>query len=728
MNWFWDLPIGKKHRFTLLLAVLVIVFVAIAGVSRMNQMATFVEILYTDRLVPIRILSDIESATLTLRAHIRDMLLNKDLVHRRRLLAEVDTLTRKVEDSLAAYGATKMTREEEEGLKRLGSVWESYRKDRSLATELVGQAKEAEALQLVEGPLHEREEEVSRMVAGLVSHNLDGSRRLVSAQNEAQRSAHWWIGFVSLGGVVLFCGIGMYISSRITTPLRLLTESAQKLASGDVEVQLTAEGRDEVGQLIRSFSAMAESTKAMSLVAQRIAEGETTVAVMPRSDRDVLAGSMANLVAAVKGIVGEVRELTSAAIDGRLSLRGRADRFRGGHREIVEGINSTLDAVIGPLRVAADYFGRTARGEVPPKITDAYRGDFNDIRDNINTLIDASNTVTLLARAIADGDLTREVQLRGEKDDLGQSLRRMLQQLKTLVGGVQQAASLIVTASDQILQAASQHEQVISQQTDAVKEATALSAVLVRNQRVMVENTEGLRGSLDLTLKSVGKGRHHVDSTAKSLEEIQAKSMATSERIGRLSHKVQQISRIVTTIREITDQINLLALNAAIEAARAGEQGRGFAVVATEVRKLAERTDRSTREIVELIEAVQSATSTTVFSNEENLKSVAAGVASIVETVSVFGSIQSASEGLSDGIDRMVASIRQQESAFSRIEQTIQEIDSAMLQTLAGTQQDVTSARELRASSDLLTERVSRFKLGEPSGSGRPGPELTGPR
>ena len=52
-------------------------------------------------------------------------------------------------------------------------------------------------------------------------------------------------------------------------------------------------------------------------------------------------------------------------------------------------MNETLDAVIGPLNVAAEYVDRISKGDIPPKITDSYNGDFNEIKNNLNTCIDA---------------------------------------------------------------------------------------------------------------------------------------------------------------------------------------------------------------------------------------------------------------------------------------------------------------------------------------------------
>lgn len=72
--------------------------------------------------------------------------------------------------------------------------------------------------------------------------------------------------------------------------------------------------------------------------------------------------------------------LSRAAVEGKLSTRADANRHQGDYRRIVEGVNATLDAVIGPLNVAANYVDRIAQGSIPLKITDNYNGDFNVIK------------------------------------------------------------------------------------------------------------------------------------------------------------------------------------------------------------------------------------------------------------------------------------------------------------------------------------------------------------
>ncbi|HZX32262.1 MAG TPA: hypothetical protein VFF03_13005, partial [Rhodocyclaceae bacterium] len=104
---------------------------------------------------------------------------------------------------------------------------------------------------------------------------------------------------------------------------------------------------------------------------------------------------------ALNALTADANMLSQAAIEGKLATRADATKHQGDFRKIVQGVNDTLDAVIGPLNVAAGYVDRISKGDTPPKITDAYNGDFNVIKNNLNTCIDAINQQAAAAQGIA---------------------------------------------------------------------------------------------------------------------------------------------------------------------------------------------------------------------------------------------------------------------------------------------------------------------------------------
>ena len=118
----------------------------------------------------------------------------------------------------------------------------------------------------------------------------------------------------------------------------------------------------------------------------------------------------------------EILRLVEAARGGQLSERGRVGDFQSTQRELLEGINAMLEAVISPLNVAANYVDRISKGDLPPQITDTYHGEFNTIKNNLNALIGAMNDVTHAAEEIAQGNLTVAVRERSAQDKLMQAL------------------------------------------------------------------------------------------------------------------------------------------------------------------------------------------------------------------------------------------------------------------------------------------------------------------
>jgi methyl-accepting chemotaxis protein len=107
----------------------------------------------------------------------------------------------------------------------------------------------------------------------------------------------------------------------------------------------------------------------------------------------------------------EVKKIVKSVNDGRLDIRSNTEDINFEFRPIAEGMNNIIDAFVAPINVTAEYVDRISKGDIPAKITDTYKGDFNEIKNNLNAAIDVMNGLQketdVLIGAVRNGDLTK---------------------------------------------------------------------------------------------------------------------------------------------------------------------------------------------------------------------------------------------------------------------------------------------------------------------------------
>jgi methyl-accepting chemotaxis protein len=503
------------------------------------------------------------------------------------------------------------------------------------------------------------------------------------------------------------------------TPLHAVQKALERLARGDVPPPLEQPWSGEMERL--------------------------------RLDTNACIASVAQLVVQSMGLVG-------AALQGDLSARGDAGRVEGEYRDVIEGFNGTLDAMVTPVRIAAEYMERISRGDVPAPLEASWVGDLQPLELSINRVIGAVNgmadEVGDLARAAVAGQLSvradasrhqgrfraivegvnetldratapvgaaLEVLERVAQRDLSARVEghfegdhaRMKTAVDTTVDALAEAMAQVARSVDQVSDAS---QQIASSSHTVAAGASQQAASLASIRQIIAEvaaATGETTGHVQEANTLAGSARGAADLGARSLEQMLGA-------MGRIRQSAESTSQILRDINEIAFQTNLLALNAAVEAARAGEAGRGFAVVAEEVRSLALRAKEAARKTEELI--------------KDSVQHAGAGEATSRELSARLQEIVGGIGRVSEKVEAISRAAGHQSSGIAQVESSLSELDKVTQQNAASAEETSSASAELNAQADELAGLVRQFRLGQErgralaSGGHRPGGPAAGRR
>jgi len=506
---------------------------------------------------------------------------------------------------------------------------------------------------------------------------------------------------VSLSAVIAAALLGILMGLSISRKIRATVGAVDRMAAGDLSGRLEVKSKDEFLQLARSTNACMDN---------------------------------------IQALIADTGSLVDSALAGRLATRADASRHQGDYRRIVEGFNRTLDAVIGPLNMAAACVERISRGEIPPKITDEYSGDFNVIKNNLNLCIDSINALVADAsllvdaavsgrlstradsgrhqgdyrkivegvnrtldlviapinetsevlRHVAEGDLTAAMEgaYKGDFEALKTSLNGSIDSINEILTQVTGAVEQVSAGALQVSQASQALSQGATEQAASLEEITSSITEVSGQTRQNTENAQMVFGLSKTSRESAEQGNSQMSDLVAAMSDI--------------NKSAEEIRKIVKAIDDISFQINLLALNANVEAARAGKYGKGFAVVAEEVRNLAVRSANSVKETTRMV--------------DEAIANIERGNGLVGVTAKQLESIVEGAGKVASLAEDVSGASREQALGLEQITTGLNQIDQVTQSNTASAEESAAAAEELSSQSQQLKATLRRFRLKEVAG------------
>ena len=419
----------------------------------------------------------------------------------------------------------------------------------------------------------------------------------------------------SLFAVALGVIIAYRTATGITGPLNELIHVAGQIGqTGDLEHTIDVHGKDEIGQLARTFESMVKYLKEMAAVSEAIAGGNLAVEVRPRSANDTLANAFTRMVEGLRGLVRNVRDAASQVASAATQVASSSDESAQNSLQTSSAIDevtstmhemsvnvqnmvkstqtqassvsetsASIDQMVTSIQRVADtakvllYISNRSREEVHSGIGTMEKA--TDGLNRINTTIRSSGDIidSLGTRADDIGKIIEVI------DDLAEQTNLLALNAAIEAARAGEHGLGFAVVADEVRKLAEKSAQ-------STKEISELIQSIQKEARKAVENmekstsivNEGLNLGQELN-GALRKISNVVTEVYKFAQEIGA---ATNEQ----SHGSTQIARATTRLNEITHEIS-----SAVE-----EQASGAQAVVQAMERMRELVRSSTSGSTEL--------------------------------------------------------------------------------------------------------------------------------
>jgi methyl-accepting chemotaxis protein len=375
-------------------------------------------------------------------------------------------------------------------------------------------------------------------------------------------------------GILLMAGLLWFVTKRITLPIVVISDAADQIASGDLNLTLQTGSQDEIGHTISAFNRMVKYLQDMASVAQKVADGDLTENVEPQSARDELGNAFVRMMDGLRTVIGQVAESATSVTSAAGQLASKTNFVASAAEEmsantasvaaVMEEANTSLHTVATAVEEMTATVGEIARNSEKAHATTeqaAYQVDqFSKVMEGLGqsaqeigkvteTITSISSQTNLLAlnatieaaRAGAAGKGFAVVA--SEIKELALQTAAATSEIKDKIAAIQGSTSGAVTDIDNIVRVIRDVNEIVMSIAAAIQEQATVTQDIAGN---IAQASSGVRE----TNSRVAETSVVTNSIAKEIADLSGASGQTSSVSAvALANLAEQLSQIVSKFK-----------------------------------------------------------------------------------------------------------------------------------------------------------------------------------
>ena len=500
MSWFYNLKIAVKLLIGFILVAVIAGVIGVVGVVNINNINTNDTTLYEKATIPLEQMSGISTAFQRMRVNIRDAILSTSQEEINANITKINDRKMEIEELDVEFQKTLLTQEGIDSFKTYSDALTAYYPMLDGILQLAKENKDNEAIVAIAetAPAGIKARAIQDAIAKLDTLKINIAKSTSDSNTTTANQSILTMIIILVVAMIIAVSLGIFISTIISKPIQKIVTVANKIADGDLDVNININTKDEVGILAKAFDKMVENlNEAMSNInssAEQVATGSGQVSMSGQalsqgsteqaSSIEEITSSMTQVAAQTKENAmnaNQANELAIVAKDNAVSGNQQMQEMLKAMAEINDSSAniSKIIKVIDEIAFQTNILALNAAVEAAR--AGQHGKGFAVVAEEVRNLAARSANAAKETTAMIEGSIKKVDMGTKIANETAQALNKIVNdvtKVTQLVGGIAGASNEQASGISQVNQAIEQVAQVVQTNSATAEESAAASEEL----------------------------------------------------------------------------------------------------------------------------------------------------------------------------------------------------------------------------------------------------------